>query len=494
MPRGSRGAGIAVAALAALLSVYASILVSHASRAVGGSDSSGCLNEARGLAAGRAVDPVDPLSRLSLQPEDLRLFIPLGYAPGPRPGTMSPVYPVGLPLHFVAAASLFGWASAPYFVSPLAAVVSLLLISLIARELGLSPIAGLACAVMLAVTPVLVFQGLQPMSDVVATAWALVAVLFGLRSRRASGWGAAAGFAFGVGVLVRPSSAVLILPLVFAVAPNRRAWSFFLLGGAPCLAVLFAFNRSAYGGIFKSGYDDSGASSGFSLRNVAPGARHYGYWLSLTMSPLILPCWIAGCLRSALAARDRLLLFTWFGALFLLYVLYFPYDEWWYTRFLLPGIPALLLASAALGERLLALRLARARLARRTAVLIAFVVICAAGIRVIRRERVLEIGRSQAVFPETIRWASARVPSHAFVFAMEFSGAMKAYGWGTPVRWDLIEKKDFPALRRRLESDGGPLYALMLPEEVTAAAEGNLSGTWKYLGHNGPASLWELEP
>ncbi|MCA1581910.1 MAG: hypothetical protein LC796_11065 [Acidobacteria bacterium] len=70
---------------------------------------------------------------------------------------------------------------------------------------------------------------------------------------------------------------------------------------------------------------------------------------------------------------------------------------------------------------------------------------------------------------------------------------MKAYGWGTPVRWDWIEKKDFPGLRRRLERPGHPLYALMLPDEVVQASR-NLPGTWTYLGSHGPASLWRLEP
>ncbi len=484
---------MAGAALALLLLSYGAVLLPRASRAVGGSDSSGYLNEARGLAAKRVVEPVEALARLGFPLEDMRLFIPLGYSPGPRPGTMAPVYPVGLPLHFVAAAWLLGWDSGPFVVSPLAAVVSLLLLYLVAREIGLSRASGFACAVMFAFSPILAFQGLQPMSDVLAAAWVLAAILAALKSRKANGWAAAAGFAYGAGVLVRPSTAVLLVPMVFALAPTRRAWSLFVLGGAPCAGVLFAFNRTAYGGILRSGYDDSGASSGFSLHNVAPGARHYVHWISATMSPLILPCWIAGCLGSSVRVRDRILLFTWFGAVLSFYLLYFPYDTWWYTRFLLPGIPAILLASAALAERLLS-RASPARWLKIAAVTATFLLICGTGLRVLRRERVLEIGRGQAVFPETVRWASQKIPRDALVFAMEFSGAMKAYGWGTPIRWDMFEKKDFDGIRARLERPGRPLYALMLPGEVAAAAQGSLAaGTWAHLGNNGPASLWRLE-
>ncbi|MCA1581911.1 MAG: glycosyltransferase family 39 protein [Acidobacteria bacterium] len=351
MARRSRDVGIAGAALF-LLAGYAALLISHASRAVGGSDSSGYYNEARGIATGRIVEPVEPLARLRLPLDDSRYFIPLGYSGGPVPGTMAPSYPVGLPIHLAASASIFGWASGPFFVSPLAAVVSLVLIYLVGRELGLSRAAGLACASMFACVPILVFQALQPMSDVVATAWALAAVFLALRARRTGAWAAGAGLAFGAAVLVRPSSAVLILPLIFAMPPSRRAWSLFLLGGAPCAAVLFAFNRAVYGGMFRSGYDESGASTAFSLRHAGWGVRRYGYWISVMMSPIILPCWIAGCLRARGGPRDRLLLLTWFAAFFVLYALYFPYEAWWYTRFLLPGIPALLIATAMAGEDL----------------------------------------------------------------------------------------------------------------------------------------------
>ena len=64
---------------------YGAILVAHASHAVGGSDSSGYFNSARALAAARPVQPIEPLARFGFPPEDMHLFIPLGYVPGPGP-------------------------------------------------------------------------------------------------------------------------------------------------------------------------------------------------------------------------------------------------------------------------------------------------------------------------------------------------------------------------------------------------------------------------
>lgn len=138
MARRGRAAGIAGAALFLLVCGYGALLISHASRGVGGSDSSGYYNEARGLAAGRIVEPVEPLGRFGLSLDQSHYFIPLGYSAGPVPGTMVPSFPVGLPLHLAAAASMFGWSLGPFLVSPFAAAVSLLLIYLVARELGLS--------------------------------------------------------------------------------------------------------------------------------------------------------------------------------------------------------------------------------------------------------------------------------------------------------------------------------------------------------------------
>lgn len=85
------------------------------------------------------VQRVEALDRLGLDREWIRVFVPLVFNPGPRPGTMVPFYPVGVPLHAALAALLGGWARAPFLVSPAAALLALVLLYLVARELGLSP-------------------------------------------------------------------------------------------------------------------------------------------------------------------------------------------------------------------------------------------------------------------------------------------------------------------------------------------------------------------
>ncbi len=167
------------AATAAYLG-YAWLLFWHASFSVGGSDSSGYANAARLILTGRVVEPVEALKHLGLPPGFVRAFIPLAFVPGPRPGTMVPFYPPGMPLHVALAGLVAGWNYGPFVVSPLAALVSVFLVYLLGRELGLSRLFSTAGAAVLALCPVFVFMAEQPMSDTVATMWSLAAILFAL--------------------------------------------------------------------------------------------------------------------------------------------------------------------------------------------------------------------------------------------------------------------------------------------------------------------------
>src|SRR4026208_311820 len=90
------------------LTLYGTFLMRHASYAVGGSDSSGYANTARSLTIGRLVERVEMLDRFALPEAVAPALAPLAFLPGPRPGTLTPFYPVGLPLHLAVAAIIGG--------------------------------------------------------------------------------------------------------------------------------------------------------------------------------------------------------------------------------------------------------------------------------------------------------------------------------------------------------------------------------------------------
>ena len=477
------------AVLAAVaLAAYAVLLVAANSWVVGGSDSSGYLNEARLLARGRVSEEIGALALLGLTAGDDQpdVFTPLGYRAGPLPGTMVPTYPPGLPLHMALLAAIGGWNVAPFLAGPIAAVASLVLIFGVARELGLSRGLAAAGVVILAVSPIFFGMAVQPMSDVPATAWVLAAIYFALRARRRPAWAFAAGAAFGVAVLIRPTNALALIPLLFALPAGRSAILRAFAGGAPFAAFLLLFNETAFGSAFSTGYSGMLRRT-MSPAHVLPQIRHYGFWLPALLTPLLPLAWLGIGLDRRIARRDRALLLAWFGAFFAFYCFYELYDDWWSVRFLLPGIPAIVLAALFVARDI---RLAaRPKRLLGIAALAAVVVVSVAWVA---RFQILRMARGDVVYRDASRRAARFVPSRSLIAAMQMSGALKYYADRPILRWDYTSPEKFADLRRRAAERGVALYALLWPFEV-AEFEKHLSGDWQPVARWREVVLYRLE-
>jgi len=472
--------------------LYAAVLFSNASFAVGGSDSSGYANTARLLARGKVAQRIEALDRFGLPDSADRVFIPLAFVPGPEPRTMTPFYPAGFPLHIAALSLLLGWNLGPYLASPVAAFACVVLMYFLGRELALPRGLALAGSALLAACAVFVSQALQPMSDVTAALWCVAAILAALRARRRVAWSAAAGAAFGMAVLVRPTSAILFPALLLALPMRPRHLAAFAAGGVPLAAVFFAYNAAAYGHPLRTGWGATGHLEGFALRHFPARFLHYGDWLARMFSPLVPLGWIALPAARGAPLRHRLLLMCWFGAFFLLYCFYEPYDTWWYTRFLLPGIPAMILGALLVARDVLPRLPAEAR-PRRVIAALLLVTVLAVGVDQTNDLRVVRVDEDQAVHRESCLWAGERLPEKAAVVAIEMSGALLFYTRLVPVRYDRIRPEEFPRLRERVEAAGYRWFALIMPHEAKVAAAA-VPGEWTFLGEQGPMSLWRLEP
>jgi Dolichyl-phosphate-mannose-protein mannosyltransferase len=484
-----------IVAAVAGLAIYGAYLYRHTCFAVGGSDSSGYANAARALVKGPLVAPIPGLERFGLPDSEASAFVPLGYV-RVRDSSIAPLYPVGFPLHLAAAAGIAGWELGPYLVSPIAALLALFLVFLVGCELGLTRWSAAGAGLLLAASPVFVFQAIQPMSDVVATAWCLGAIYAALRSRTDVRWAAAAGLAFGVAILVRPLDVLVAAPLVFALPLKRRTLLLFAVGGLPCAVLLFAYNLAGFGSPFQSGYGIYGLGSHFAWSHFTARLPRYALWTAQVLTPLVCLGWIASLGDRRIPGRDRALLFTWFASVLLAYAFYAPADDWWYTRFLLPGLPALPLGF------LLVVRDLRRAIASRSvawgrAVGIAAVLVVAflarSGFRSTARLRVLELHRLQSAFPNGCRRAARELPPGALVLSSEMSGALRYYTALTPVRWDALDPERFRALRARTEPAGGRWFALLMKHEVPEAAT-HVPGPWTFLGESENVTLWRLEP
>jgi hypothetical protein len=447
-------------AIAALL-VYAGVLLAYRSGIAGGADSSGYLNQARMWRSGTLSVTLEQPRTLGLPPH---LFIPLGFVPGTEPGTMVPSYPIGLPLHMV-----LGGES---LVSPLAAIFSVVLLYLVARELGVSRDWAIAAAGVLALCPTFVYLGIQPMSDVLATFWTLAAVLGALRirhpeprsRRRISDddgrriwrsfaalrmtWALAAGAAFGIAVLVRPTQMLLLPAMLLFLGFRWRAWLAFALGGLPFAILQLSIANLWYGSPFRSGYGPILAS--LALAHFAPRFLHYSRWLATLLTPLVFPLAFTGALAKWTNLRTRLALVLWFVPFFLFYCLYGPYETWWYTRFLLPAIPALLLLGAGFAS-------ARTAHLARALPYAALLVIAAVQVWIIRDYRLLDTGAGETLYRTTALATRERVEPDAIVLAMQHSGSLYHYTGITALRYDFMD----PATFEQARASGKPLYALV---------------------------------
>src|SRR5690606_18481385 len=140
-----------------------------------------------------------------------------------------------------------------------------------------------------------------------------------------------------------------------ATTPSRREaliqGGLFSLGvtiGACGIALL---NWILNGSPFVSGYGSLGGA--FSTDHIWPNATRYARWIVETQSLVIL-AGVAALLVPLRAiwpaARERSMLFLMapvVAAVFVFYLLYGVYDEWWFLRFVLTAWPFLIVGTGA---------------------------------------------------------------------------------------------------------------------------------------------------
>lgn len=466
------------AAIALLVLAYGAMLVRHLSWAAGGADSSGYLNESRMIRRGQTALPIRMLSRLRVDRSWADVFTPLGFVPwGKDARFMVPTYPPGLPLHFAIAGAIGGFKRAPFLIPPLAAIVSLILMMILGRQLGLTWPESVAGAAILAACAVFLLYSAQPMSDGVATMWTLAAIVAALRGGQAILPARTdrivcpplAGFCFAISVVVRPSNILIALPLAVAL---RFRWRPLLLAAAAALPIgiaLMLWNHTLYRSYFSTGYGSMRDMLAWSY--VQQRLPHYSLWLGAQLTPLVFPFGLIA------DRKNRALLLAWFLPLFVFYCFYEAYDAWWYTRFLLPAIPALVIGFILLIRRL-----------RYWPVLAAIVLVFA----IVQDWRLhpLAVGEEESLYTETMGWVAPRLPPNAIVCAMQFSGTFLYYFDRDVVRYDKLDANRFQELRAYAGAANLRWYAVLQQWELE---QFHLPGKWTPVARNRDVTLLRLD-
>jgi len=452
-----------VAICASLITVLAGIWFS--SRAAGGADSYGYVSEAFLWARGNLVIN-EPLT--SIDPVVAEAAVPLGYRLAPD-GAMVPVYSPGLPLA-MAAAFKIGGTTAMYMVVPLLGGLAVWCTFLIGRRLS-GERTGLMAAILLATSPIFLFQLFAPMSDVPVSAWWLAAVAL---ATSAAPWRAfLSGFAASLAVLTRPNLVPLagVVGLIAAAGQVRpKTFLAFAAGIVPGCVAVAIINRVLYGSSIVSGYGS--LETLFKWSHIPTNLHRYPAWLVEVQSPLIFLAVAAPLTLLSNGSRNdeglrsretTILLLIYCVAVFLCYIAYLPMDGWPFVRFLLPAIPVMLVLVGTTIVSIIGLTPVSARGAL-------FVACCGliAGSYVSRAGELgaFTMRENERRFVAVGSYLGHELPERAAVLSVMHSGSLRLYGQRATLQWGRIPPTELDRVVTLLQADGfAPFVLVDGPEE-----------------------------
>jgi hypothetical protein len=421
----------------------AALAVGHVwgTHAAGGSDSYCYVGQAEEFAAGRAI-LVEPLARIVPLPRADLVFAPVGWVPALRGGAV-PMCAPGLSLVMSVAWKL-GGSGALHLVVPLLGALTVWSTYLVGRRMR-DRTSGVMAAALVAVSPIFLYQVVQPMSDVPAAAfWTAALVLVGRRDAIGQIGG---GLLASLAILTRPNLAPALMPLVAFVilcppvdAPppwRLRALFRFTSALVPGCALLAWLNYLRYGSPFKTGYGD--LEGMFSLAHVIPNASRYAQWMLAAHTPLILLALVAPLFLARRGSGGNTgSSFVWMGLSFIIFVVacYLPYtvfEAWWYIRFLLPAIPvALALMSASV------VTIAARAPARSVILIVTAATLTTWYVTFATSRHVFLLYRFERRFITAGTYVGRVLPENAVVITIQESGAVRHYGRRPAALWDAL--------------------------------------------------------
>jgi 4-amino-4-deoxy-L-arabinose transferase-like glycosyltransferase len=347
-----------------------------------------------------------------------------------------------------------------FFVAPLMGAATLLLVYRLACEWYDADTALLASA-LVAWNPLFITYAKQPMSDVPATMWMVLALFLAFRSTPFTAVGA--GLAAGAAVITRPALVVAAAVIPLVAHRGERALQRALLAAAAVgagVAVQMAIHNHLFGSPFSSGYGP--AQNLFSIDHFRTNLGIFARHLWSVAGPL----WLLGLFLGILAARPepRGKPAALFGAVAAPYLFYLPFDHWETLRFLLPGLVPLTVLVADGLIKIARWPLNRAAAAAITCALLAIVIWRSEDL--LRNSSVWDVAALEQRYPLAGEWVNVNTPAGSVVLANQHSGSLRWYGKRETLRWDVIAPEHLAAVVRDLESHGATVYVALEGAEV----------------------------
>ena len=429
--------------------------------AAGGSDSSCYALMADAFASG-ALQPSSDLVSQVPWPDAPKTFTPGGFVTSEQnPSASSPVCAPGFSV-LLAPLAAVGGRDAIFILTPLAGALLVWLTFAAARAIA-GPIAGAMAAVLVAASPVMLYQAVQPMNDVTTAALWMATFLAVLRRR----W-VIAGCCCGLALLVRPN--LLPLALVAGVAVlgigdsgfgirNVARVTRFAVAAVPFGLLVLWLNNGLYGSPLRTGYGQLGQL--FGLSAVPVNAANYVKWLVDTHTPFPLLAFAAPFVVPRERRADVLLALGLILATCVVYFFYTPFDEWTYLRFLLPAIALMVVLASAVTVSVLhrpfTLRLGASAsiVALITAALAMFCVRTANDRLAFNLKYLEQRYRSAGVIVRD------RLPARAVVLSEWDSGAVRFHGGKEALTWAGLEPTWLDRSLEWLDQQGRTPYILV---------------------------------
>ena len=309
---------------------------------------------------------------------------------------------------------------------------------------------GTIAALLMATSPTMLFWLMMPMTDViVATLW-LASLLLAFRP---STWSIiCSGAVGGLAILVRPNLLPLIaIPFLIALwncqsgsrRPVRRGL-LFIAAVAPSLIIVAAVNSYLYGSTTESGYGS--VSSIYSVANLDANLKRYPVWL-LESQGILVFIFLIALFKIRRADKDEVPwrgIFLLFIALMLVpYLLYTPFDVWWFLRFLLPAFPLIFILTA---DGLLWMTSPLSSRWRPIAIVTGCAWMVFHGLRFSQEHAVSGLGRGEQRYADVGHFIAQQLPAKSVCLAMQHSGSIRYYSHCMPLRYDICRRSGWTVL------------------------------------------------
>jgi hypothetical protein len=242
----------------------------------------------------------------------------------------------------------------------------------------------------------------------------------------------------------------------------------FAAGLVPGVVLLALLQRAMYGSALATGY---GTASGLmSAASVIPNLRRYVEWLLGAHTPFLLLALAAPVVMRR--PRHAWLCLALAGATLACYLPYLVFDDWWYTRFLLPAIPLLVVLSVtvlvAIIERFTA---ATGSVTRAVMTAGCVAVLMTLWIFTARARHAFELSEWEQHYYRAGTAAAASVAGPAAIVTVKNSGSVQYYAELPTLLWDTFEPGTLDQTLAFVRDHGYTPYLLLESEEEPAFRE-----------------------